>query len=288
MRAGGGAVDRDAAQDVVHDPGGARVDGARLGVAGDDGLRLHQHLAGAVGDVVDQIGRDAVAAVGEDAVAVGDLQGGGAARAQRQRQHGRPARLVEAEAGQVVLRVLRRDGLQDADRHHVLGPIQPLAQRQHGFVLVAVVLGLPILRAGLRGGQHEGLVGNLRGGREAAFQRRGVDEGLDIGAGLAPGLGHAVEPATVVVEAADHGADGAILRRHGHQRGLQRRHVDDFPAVAVLAAGLVDVDDRAAADALAVAGLGVQCAGHDGQRLLVRNGDDVARAAGNLDLGGAG
>ncbi|MNQ76488.1 hypothetical protein D3C85_913310 [compost metagenome] len=163
-----------------------------------------------------------------------------------------------------------------------------MAQRQHGFVLVAVVLGLPILRAGLRGGQHEGLVGNLRGGREAAFQRRGVDEGLDIGAGLAPGLGHAVEPATVVVEAADHGADGAILRRHGHQRGLERRHVDDFPAVAVLAARLVDVDDRASADALAVAGLGVQGAGHDGQGFLVRNGDDVARAAGKLDLGGAG
>ncbi|CAB3898175.1 hypothetical protein LMG3410_04177 [Achromobacter aegrifaciens] len=284
VRAGGGAADRDAAQDVVHDPGGAGIDGARQGVAGDDRLGLHQHVARAVGDAVHQIRGDAVAAVGEHAVAVDHLQRRGAARAQRQRQHGRPTRLVEAEAGQVVLRILRRDGLQDADRHHVLGPHETLAQGQHGLVLVAVVLGLPGLGAGLLRGQHEGLVGDLRGRGQAAFQRRRVDEGLDVGAGLAPGLRHAVEAAAVVVEAADHGADGAVLRHHRDQRRLQRRHVDDFPAVAVL----VDVDDRAAAQPLAVAGLGVERARHHCQRLLVADGDDVARAARQRDFGGAG
>ncbi|MCY1201149.1 hypothetical protein D9M72_126020 [compost metagenome] len=284
MRARGRAADRDAAQDVVHDPGSARVDGARLLVAGDDRLRLHQHVAGAVGDAVHQVGGDAVAAIGEHAVGVDDLQRRGAARAQRQGQHGGPAGFVEAEAGQVVLRVLRRDGLQDADRHHVLGAHEALAQGQHGLVLVAVVLGLPGLGAGLFGGQHEGLVRDLGGRRQAAFQGGRVDEGLDVGAGLAPGLGDAVETAAVVVEAADHGADGAVLGRHGHQRGLQRRHVDDFPVVAVL----VEVHHRAAAQALAVAGLGVQRAGDDRQGLLVGDRDDVARAAGQRHFGGAG
>ncbi|CAB3708911.1 hypothetical protein LMG1231_03023 [Achromobacter denitrificans] len=284
MRPGCRAVDGDAAQDVVHDPGGARVDRAGLLVAGHDGLRLHQHVAGTVRDVVHEVGRDAVAAIGEHAVGVDDLQGRGAARAQRQRQHGRPAGFIEAEAGEVILRVLRRDGLQDADRHHVLGAHQALAQRQHGLVLVAVVLGLPGLGSGLLGGQHEGLVRDLGGRREAALQRRRVDEGLDVGARLAPCLGDAVEAAAVVVEAADHGADGAVLRRHGHQRGLQRRHVDDFPVVAVL----VQVDHRAAAQALAVGRLGIERAGDDRQGLFVGDRDDVARAAGQRHFGGAG
>ena len=34
---------------------------------------------------------------------------------------------------------------------------------------------------------------------------------------LAPGLGHAVEVAAVEVEAAHHGADGAVLRRQGDE-----------------------------------------------------------------------
>ncbi|CUJ46074.1 Uncharacterised protein [Achromobacter xylosoxidans] len=275
MRTRRGAAGGDAAQDVIHDPGGARVDGARGGVARHHRLRLHQHVARAVGDLVDQVGRDAVAAVGEHAVAVDHLQRRGAAGAQAQRQHRRPAGLVEAEAGQVVLRVLRADGLQDADGDHVLGLVQALPQGQHGFIAVAVVLGLPVLRAGLRGGQHEGLVGHLGGRRQAAFEGRGVHERLDVRARLAPGLRDAVEGAAVVVEAADHGADGAVLRHHRHQRRLQRRHVDDFPAVAVL----VDVDHRAALDALAVTGLGVEGARHHRQRLLVGDGDDLARAA---------
>ncbi|CAB3641830.1 hypothetical protein LMG26685_02008 [Achromobacter mucicolens] len=284
MRTGGGAVDGDVAQDVVHDPGGARVDGARLRIAGHDGLRLHQHVAGAVRDVVDEVGRHAIAAVGEHAVAIDDLQRRGAARAQGKRQHGRPARLVEAEPRQVVLGILRGDRLQDADRHHVLGSHEALAQGQHGFVLVAVVLGLPGLRSRLLGRQHEGLVGNLRGGRQAPFQRGRVNERLDVRSGLAPGLRDAVEVAAIEVKAADHGADGAILRHHRHQRGLQRRHVDDFPVVAVL----VDVDDGTAADALGVAGLGIERAGDNRQGLLVRDRDDVASAAGHGDFGGAG
>ncbi len=284
MCARGGAADRDAAQDVVHDPGGAGIDGACLGVAGHHRLRLHQHIARTVGDAVHQVGSDAVAAVGEHAVAIDHLQGRGAARAQRQRQHGRPARLVETEPGQVVLRVLRRNGLQDADRHHVLGAHEALAQGQHGLVFVAVVLGLPRFGAGLLRRQHEGLVRNLRGRGQAALQRRGVDEGLDVRAGLAPGLRYPIEAAAVVIEAADHGADGAVLRHHGNQRRLQRRHVDDFPVVAIL----VDVDHRATAQALAVAGLGIERARHDRQCLFVADRDDVAGAARQRYFGGAG
>ena len=42
VRARAGAAGGGVAQDAVHDPGGARVDGARGGVAGDHGLGLHQ------------------------------------------------------------------------------------------------------------------------------------------------------------------------------------------------------------------------------------------------------
>ncbi|CFP49475.1 Uncharacterised protein [Bordetella pertussis] len=276
---GGGVV-----HDVVDHPGRARVDGARGFVAGLDRRGLHQDLAGTVGDAVDQVGGDAIAAVGEHAVGVGDLQRGGAAGAQRQRQHGGPARLLEAEAGEVVARVLGADGLQDADRHHVLGPIQPFAQGEHGLVAVAVVLGLPGARAGLLGGQHEGLVVDLGGRGHAALERGGIDERLDGGAGLAPRLGDAVERAAVEVEAAYHGADRAVGRRHRYQGRLQRGHVDDFPGVAVL----VQVHHRAAPDAQRILGVGGQRAGHDGQRFLVVDGDDVGGGAGHGHRGGAG
>ncbi|CFT93929.1 Uncharacterised protein [Bordetella pertussis] len=245
---------------------------------------MHQDLAGAVGDAIDQVGRDAVAAVGEHRIGAGQLQGRDRAGAQRQRQHGGLARLVETEAGEVVLGVLRPDGLQDADGHHVLRLVQALAHGQHGLVLVAVVLRMPGLGAGLRRGQFERLVGDLGGRRQAALERGGIDERLDVRAGLAPCLRHAVEVAAVEVEAADHGADGAVLRRQRHERGLHRRHVDDFPVVVVF----VDVDDRAALQAHLGLGLVRQRPRHHAQRLLVGDGDDFARAAHQLDLGGAG
>ncbi|MNX74975.1 hypothetical protein D3C86_1064320 [compost metagenome] len=55
-----------------------------------------------------------------------------------------------------------------------------------------------------------------------------------------------------------------------------------------MVAGFVDIDHRTAADALAVAGLGVQGPGDDGQGFLVGDRDDVARAARHGDFGGAG
>src|SRR5690606_32147605 len=103
-------------------------------------------------------------------------------------------------------------------------------------------------------------------------------------AGLPERLGGAVERAAVEVEAADHGAYGAVLRRHRHQRGLQGRHVDDFPSVALTA----DIDDRAAADLPVGVGLGVERPGNDRQGLLVGNRDDLGGAARDGDFGGAG
>jgi hypothetical protein len=56
-----------------------------------------------------------------------------------------------------------------------------------------------------------------RGRREALFQRRRVDEGLEAGPRLPPGLRDVVELVLAEVEAAHQRADGAGARVHGHQ-----------------------------------------------------------------------
>ena len=87
-----------------------------------------------------------------------------------------------------------------------------LRQRHRAGIGVAVVLRAPVADAD-RAVDHD------RGRLEAVHQRGGVDIGLERRAGLAVGVGGAVELAGAIVAAADHGADAAVeIGDHG--RGL--------------------------------------------------------------------
>src|SRR4029079_7344579 len=83
---------------------------------------------------------------------------------------------IEAEARDVVLRVLRPDGLQHADRHQVLRVRERDAQAHRALELAVVVLGLPRFAARLFGGHEKGRVVDDRRGREALLECRGIDE----------------------------------------------------------------------------------------------------------------
>ena len=97
-------------------------------------------------------------------------------------------------------------------RHDVDRARDRLRQRHRAGIGVAVVLRAPVADAD-RAVDHD------RGRLEAVQQRRGVDIRLERRAGLAIGVGGAVELAGAIVAAADHGADAAVeIGDHG--RGL--------------------------------------------------------------------
>src|SRR5690606_27533838 len=98
-----------ATHQVIHDIGGTWVDGASRCITGDNRLGLHDDLAATVGDVVNQIRRNAVTSIGKDRIGPGQLQRCNAAGTERQRQYGWLAGPVKAEAGDVVLHVLGTD-----------------------------------------------------------------------------------------------------------------------------------------------------------------------------------
>src|SRR3546814_13416469 len=124
---------------------------------------------------------------------------------------------------------------------------------------VSVCLGGQVFGAGLIRRQEKGFVGNLRGRRQPAFEGRGVDERLEAGSWLPPCLRDAVEFVRVEIESSDQRFYGAVLGAYGDERRLYRRHVDDFPVIAVA----VHVYHRAAVDVFAGFGVLSQAAGDD-------------------------
>ena len=60
-----------------------------------------------------------------------------------------------------------------------------------------------------------------RAGRVAALERRGIDDRLERGSGLAPGLRRAVEGALLIVPAADEREDVPVGGIDGHEAALQ-------------------------------------------------------------------
>ena len=195
-----------------------------------DGVGLGEHVALGVDDPADEIRRDPVSAVGEDRIGGHHLHRRRRARAEAHRQVRRVELRVEAEAGDVVLRVLRPDRLQHANGDEVLGLGERGADAHRPVELAVVVLGLPVLAAGLRGGNEErGVVDDGRR-RESLFQRRRVDERLERRSGLALRLRHVVELVALEAPAADERQDGAVLRPHRDERGFRLRQLRDLPA----------------------------------------------------------
>ena len=136
---------------------------------------------------------------------------------------------IEAEAGDPLLRIGRPDRLQDADRDQVLRLGEAAAQRHRAVEGAVVVLRLPGLASGRAGVEEERRVVDHGRGGEALLERRRVDERLEARAGLAPGLGHVVELALRIIEAADHGANRSVLRVHRHEGAFDLGQLRDRP-----------------------------------------------------------
>ena len=134
---------------------------------------------------------------------------------------------IEAKAADVVLRVLRPDGLQHTHRHEVFRFSECRAQPHRSFEFSVVVLRLPVLAAGLRGRHKERRVVDDRRRREPFLERRRVNEGLERRSRLPQRLRRMVELVAVVIEAADERIDGAVARRHRDKRGLGLRQRRD-------------------------------------------------------------
>ena len=196
-----------------------------------------------VGDFGDQVGVDAVAAIGKHRVARGHLHRRHRSGTERHGQVGRVLVSFEAEAGDPVLRVLRTNRLQNPDGHHVLGFLQGCTQA-HGPVKSAVVIfGLPRLAAGHAGVKKQRRVIDDRGRREAFFKRCRIDEGLEARARLPPGLRHVVEFIFIKIKTANQGAYGAVARVHSDKSALDFRQLGDLPGRL---GGLGHPDQRAA------------------------------------------
>src|SRR6185295_4098002 len=85
------------------------------------------------------------------------------------------------------------------------------------------------------------------GGREAFFERGGIDERLEARPGLAQRLRDVIVLGAVEIEAADERAYRPVARVHRDERGLDRGQLGYLPAVLLV---LLQPDDRAAPDAL--------------------------------------
>ena len=191
---------------------------------------------------------------------------------------------LEAKARGPLLPVARPHGLQHADGDHVLGLGQRRAQRHGPVELAVVVLGLPGLAAGEAGVEEQRRVVDDGGGGEALLQRRGIDEGLEAGARLAPGLGGVVELVLVEVEAPHQRSDGAVARVYGHEGALHLGQLGGLPGLL----GRGDhADDGAAPDLDVRRGL-VREARLHGLEALARDLYRLAAGAHGHDLLGAG
>ncbi len=104
-----------------------------------------QGLAITAFDLVDQVRRDLVAAVGEGAPAGGDFHWRQRRGTQRQGQVARQVLLVEAEPGDVVDGLVDAEALQQADRNQVARLVQRFAQANRAEEGVGVVLRSPDL-----------------------------------------------------------------------------------------------------------------------------------------------
>ncbi|MCY1416972.1 hypothetical protein D9M71_324890 [compost metagenome] len=150
-----------------------------------------QGLSVAAFDTLDQVGLNLVAAVGEGAPAAGDFQRSEVGGTECQGQVARQVVLVEAEAADIIQRIVDADGLQQTDRHQVARLVQGFTQADRAKEGVVIVLRAPgLFHAGFM--ENDGGVIHQTGGGEAVVQGGGVKEGLEAGPRLSLGLGRSV------------------------------------------------------------------------------------------------
>src|SRR5947209_6557945 len=92
---------------------------------------------------------------------------------------------IEAEAGDVVLRILRTYGLHHPHGDQVLRSGKRRADTQRAIELAVVVLGFPCIAARLFRRYEEGRIIDDRRRGETLFKRRRIDERLEARARLA-------------------------------------------------------------------------------------------------------
>jgi hypothetical protein len=166
------------------------------------------------------------ALIRERRVRAGDLEQRRVARPQRNRQVRREV-LLEAEPLGVGEDGLRPERVHHLDRGDVARLFERPPQGDRAFELVIVIVRA--VDGAVAGRIADRRVDEDRGRREAAVDRRRVDDRLERGSELAVGLHGAVELAAVEVPAADHRLDlsGPVLDREEcalDDRRLIERH----------------------------------------------------------------
>ncbi len=132
----------------------------------------------------------------------------------------------ESEAFRVIENVFRSECIHHFDGGNVARLFERVAQRDRPEKLVIVILWTVNLSIARRIGDRR--VDQNRCRREAAVDRRRVDDRLEGGTELAVGLNRAIELAAGKAPAADHRLDltGSVIdrqqRRFGQRRLLQR------------------------------------------------------------------
>ncbi len=109
---------------------------------------------------------------------------------------------IETELGDVILRIGRRDGLQDAYRNQILGMNECFAHAHGPFIFPIVIFRLPGRAAGLICTERQWRIIDDGGRRETLLERGGINKGFEAGAGLAPGLCDVIELIVIEVETA--------------------------------------------------------------------------------------
>ena len=211
-RAVAGAAIDHALQDAGDEVGGLRRE--RLFVVG---LALFDDRARGVGDLGDEDRIVELPAGRERVVGPHQLEQRHLRAAERDREVARE-RPLEAEAWQVGDQIGKADVLRDLHGDDVDRVHQRLAQPRRSAEFLLVVLGLPDLVAAIV--EADRRIDDDRRGRVAVVERRGIDERLERGTGLTKSLYGAVELASRVVVAADHGAHVAGVGVERQKRAL--------------------------------------------------------------------
>ena len=192
---------------------------------------LEDQVAVGIFDAVDRGGPHADALVGEDAVGGHQinerhLTGADADGVERPDLGG------DAHVPGVIPDAQGRDLHRQLDGDQVARLLEPLPQRHQPLELAVVVLGIPDRSVEIL--DRDGVVLVLVDREQVVVQRRRVHERLERRAGLALGLGGAVELARLEVAAPDHGQQAAAAGIHGDESRLHDEGGVGYPCRGIL------------------------------------------------------